>query len=65
MEKRDDGRETAEGAAMHTCQKYGIAMCEACLKCRGPKIYCKFRSACTIHFLTRRHADRQRETPRN
>jgi hypothetical protein len=50
---------------MHTCQKYGIAMCEACLKCRDPKIYCKFRSSCTIHFLTRRRTGPEREMPRN
>jgi len=31
-------------------------MSEACLRCRDPRIYCKLRSSCTIHFLTRRAA---------
>jgi len=29
-------------------------MCEKCLRCRDPEIYCKHRHACAIHFLTRR-----------
>jgi len=29
-------------------------MCEDCMHCRDPEIYCKFRSACPIHFLTKR-----------
>jgi len=57
MEKKVDSCSHSPGCAtIHTCQKYGIAMCEACLQCRDPKIYCKFRSSCTIHFLTRRAA---------
>ena len=34
--------------------KHNIYMCEECLDCRDPDIYCKFRSACPIHFLTKR-----------
>ena len=26
-------------------------MCDACLKCRDPDLYCKFRESCVIHFL--------------
>ena len=33
------------------CQKHQIYMCEECLRCRDPEIYCKFRSACPIHFI--------------
>jgi hypothetical protein len=29
-------------------------MCEDCMLCRDPDLYCKFRSACPIHFLTKR-----------
>ena len=36
------------------CSKYNIYMCEECLKCRDPDIYCKFRSACPVWFMTRR-----------
>jgi len=32
------------------CMKYKIYMCEECEHCRDPEIYCKFRSACPIHF---------------
>jgi len=38
----------------HVCLKHDITMCEKCLSCRDPEIYCKHRHACTIHFLTRR-----------
>ena len=38
----------------YVCMKHDIYMCENCLECRDPEIYCKFRSACPIHFLTRR-----------
>jgi len=41
----------------YVCMKHEIYMCENCLKCRDPEIYCKFRSACPIHFLTRRIGD--------
>jgi hypothetical protein len=36
------------------CLKHNIYMCEKCLECRDPQIYCKFRTACPIHFLTKR-----------
>jgi hypothetical protein len=35
------------------CSKYQIYLCEACLKCRDPQLYCKFRSACPIWFLSK------------
>ncbi len=31
--------------------KHGVYMCEECVRCRDPKIYCKFRSSCVISFL--------------
>jgi hypothetical protein len=34
--------------------KHNIYMCQECLDCRDPEIYCKFRSSCPIHFLTKR-----------
>ncbi len=42
-------RETSFG-----CMKHNIYMCQECLDCRDPEIYCKFRSSCPIHFLTKR-----------
>ena len=40
------------------CSKHGVYMCEECLECRDPNIYCKFRSACPIWF---EHKRRERE----
>ncbi len=31
--------------------KHEVCMCEECLTCRDPEIYCKFRSACPIWFI--------------
>lgn len=35
----------------YCCAKYKQYLCTECLQCTDPKIYCKFRSACLIHFL--------------
>ena len=35
------------------CQKHNIDMCEECLRCRDPELYCKFCTACVIHFLSK------------
>ena len=43
---RHPDRETA-----YRCQKHEIYLCEACLACRDPNIYCKHRSSCVISFL--------------
>jgi len=40
--------------AKFRCMKYGIDMCEECLRCLDPKAYCKYRSACPIHFMLKR-----------
>jgi len=34
----------------YLCMKDNVYMCQECLKCRNPKIYCKFRSSCLIWF---------------
>ncbi len=36
------------------CMKHDIYLCEDCLECRDPDIYCKFRTSCPIWFLTKR-----------
>ncbi len=35
----------------YKCEKHQIYMCDHCLKCRDPELYCKFRPSCMIHFL--------------
>ncbi len=42
------------------CAKYQQYLCADCLRCSDPKIYCKFRSACLIHFL-----EKEKNLPKN
>jgi hypothetical protein len=35
----------------YKCFKHDVYMCEECMACRDPQIYCKFRTACAIWFL--------------
>ncbi|MGD8369759.1 MAG: hypothetical protein PVG78_19125 [Desulfobacterales bacterium] len=35
----------------YRCMKHELYMCEECLHCRDPEIYCKFRPSCAIHFM--------------
>jgi len=37
----------------YICMKHKIYLCEDCLRCKDPKIYCKFRSSCPIWFLSK------------
>ena len=37
--------------ARYKCEKHQVYMCEACLECKDPDLYCKFRPSCMIHFL--------------
>jgi uncharacterized 2Fe-2S/4Fe-4S cluster protein (DUF4445 family) len=45
----------------YLCSKHNVYMCEECLKCNDPEIYCKFRSACPIWFMERRKARWEKE----
>ncbi len=38
----------------YLCMKHNIYLCEECLKCKDPEIYCKFSSSCPIWFMTER-----------
>jgi len=38
----------------YICMKHNIYLCEECLKCRDPDIYCKFRPSCPIHFISKK-----------
>jgi len=35
----------------YVCLKHGTYLCEDCLRCGDPDIYCKYRSSCIIHFI--------------
>ena len=43
------------------CSKHGVYLCEECLECRDPDIYCKFRSACPIWYEHKRKARQARQ----
>ncbi|MFH0727878.1 MAG: ASKHA domain-containing protein [Pseudomonadota bacterium] len=38
----------------YLCMKHDIYLCEECLQCKDPKIYCKFRPSCPIWFMSKR-----------
>ena len=40
----------------YLCMKHNIYLCEECLACRDPEIYCKFRPSCPIWFMSKRKA---------
>ncbi len=44
----------AEIETQFLCMKHNRYLCEECLKCQDPELYCKFRSACPIWFLEKR-----------
>jgi uncharacterized 2Fe-2S/4Fe-4S cluster protein (DUF4445 family) len=41
----------------YICMKHNIYLCEECLECRDPDIYCKFRPSCPIYFITKKGFD--------
>jgi uncharacterized 2Fe-2S/4Fe-4S cluster protein (DUF4445 family) len=38
----------------YKCMKHNYYLCEDCLECRDPDIYCKFRPSCPIHFISKK-----------
>lgn len=38
----------------YICMKHNIYLCEDCLECRDPYIYCKFRPSCSIYFISKK-----------
>ena len=43
------------------CLKHGTWLCDECLSCRDPELYCKHRSACPIWFIEKRQRRLQKE----
>lgn len=41
------------------CMKHDTYLCQECLKCRDPELYCKFRSSCPIYFMSAKGFDRR------
>lgn len=46
----------------YLCMKHEIYLCEECLQCRDPNIYCKFRSSCPIWFMSRKRRGLDEDT---
>jgi len=47
----------------YVCTKYTIYMCEECIKCSDPEIYCKFRTSCPIWFVDKRKGGLDEDEP--
>lgn len=45
----------------YKCEKHQAYMCEECLKCRDPELYCKFRPSCMIHFMEKERKNGQKK----
>jgi len=43
--------------------KHNVYMCEECLQCRDPELFCKHRPSCPIWFLTRKTKGLDNEPP--
>jgi hypothetical protein len=43
-----------ENETSFMCMKYNVYLCDDCLECRDPNIYCKYRSSCPIWFMQKR-----------
>jgi hypothetical protein len=46
-----------ERETSYLCMKHNIYLCDLCLVCRDPDIYCKFRPSCPIHFVSKKGFD--------
>ena len=45
-----------ERGTRYECMKYNAFLCDECLKCRDPELYCKFRTSCPISFMEKENA---------
>ncbi|WP_080801664.1 hypothetical protein [Desulfamplus magnetovallimortis] len=45
----------------YQCMKHNYFLCNECLQCSDPDIYCKFRSSCPIHFSSKKGFDKEEE----
>jgi len=45
-----------ERETRYLCMKHNVYLCDECLQCRDPELYCKFRESCAIWFMTKKKA---------
>ena len=48
-----EGTRDPEEKPDYLCMKHQTHANEEDLRCRDPEIYCKFRTSCPIHFLSK------------
>ena len=46
----------------YKCMKHDMYLCEECLECRDPDLYCKFRPSCPIYFMTKKGFEEDKVT---
>ena len=47
----------------YLCMKHQTYLCEECLHCKDPKIYCKYRPSCPIWFMSKHKESWDAEVP--
>ena len=52
----------AQDGAIYKCEKHQRIMCAACLECKDPELYCKFRPSCMIHFIEKERRKENKKT---
>jgi uncharacterized 2Fe-2S/4Fe-4S cluster protein (DUF4445 family) len=52
-----------EKESSYLCMKDNVYLCDECLYCRNPEIYCKFRTSCPIWFMEKRGFKEQEPAP--
>lgn len=45
----------------YKCMKHNIFLCEDCLECSDPELYCKYRTSCPIHFMSAKGFDEEEQ----
>ena len=43
--------ENQEEQSRYKCEKHQVYLCDGCLECKDPELYCKFRPSCMIYYL--------------
>jgi hypothetical protein len=54
-----------EKESRYLCMKDNVYLCDECLSCRSPSLYCKFRPSCPIRFMEKRSFKDAEPTPLN
>jgi uncharacterized 2Fe-2S/4Fe-4S cluster protein (DUF4445 family) len=52
-----------ERETSYLCMKHNVYLCDECLQCRDPELYCKFRESCAIWFMTKKKAGLDADLP--